>query len=196
VLPLSAPLLAVARVPYAMPLLAGFVLAPLEAAAAALVGGTLVLLAASASGGTVPYAAVDPLLFADPQRLLLAGAATRAAFSQPATWIALAGWPLSAIVMSFLARRASRIAALVGTLLGGAVLYGTYVLAEQAAHDWGNGAVWAGPPFLVSLAGSLILVGLVAALGAPLRAEEEGVASVPGHDLEEDDEAWEEAETQ
>jgi hypothetical protein len=194
VLPLSAPLLAVVRVPYAMPLLAGFVLPPLEAAAAALVGGTLVLLAACASGGTAPYAAVDPLLFADPQRIALAGAATRAAFGQPATWVALAGWPLAAVVMSFLARRASRAAALLGTALGGAVLYGTHAIAEQAAHDWGNGALWAGQAFLISLAGSLILVGLVAALGAPLRAEEEGVSV--GSDDAEDDESWEEVESQ
>jgi hypothetical protein len=196
VLPLSAPLLAVARVPYAMPLLAGFVLPPLEAAAAALVGGTLVLLAACVSGSAAPYAIVDPLVFSDPQRILLAGAAARAAFSQPATWIALAGWPLAAVVMSFLARRASRIAALLGTALGGAVLYGTQVLAGQAAHDWGNGAIWAGTPFLVSLGASLILVGLVAALGAPLRAEEEGLVGRSDRDSSDDDEAWEEAESQ
>jgi hypothetical protein len=194
VLPLSSPLLAAARVPYAMPLLGGFVLPPLEAAAAALVGGTLVLLAACASGSPVPYAVVDPLLFADPQRILLAGAVTRSAFSQPATWIALAGWPLSAVVMSVLARRASRIAALLGTALGGGVLYGTQVLAGQAAHDWGNGAVWADTAFLISLAASLILVGFVAALGAPLRAEEEGVAGEYDH-YSEDDEEWEEAHT-
>jgi hypothetical protein len=193
VLPLSAPLLAAARVPYAMPLLAGFVLPPLQAASAALVGGTLVVLAACASGSGVPYAVVDPLLFVDPQRILLAGSLTREAFSQPATWIVLAGWPLSAVVMSLLARRASRLFALLGTVLGGAVLYGTQVLAGQAAHDWGNGAVWSGTSFLISLVASLILVGFVAALGAPLRAEEEGVAGEYDH-YSEDDEAWEEAE--
>jgi hypothetical protein len=192
VLPLSAPLLAAARVPYAMPLLAGFVLPPLQAAAAALVGGALVLLAACASGSTVPYAVVDPLLFADPQRILLAGALTRSAFSQPATWIALAGWPLAAVAMSLLSRRASRVAALLGTVLGGAILYGAQVLAQQAAHDWGDGAPWAGPSFLISLGGSLILVGFVAALGAPLRAEEEGVAGE--YDHYPDDDEWEEAE--
>jgi predicted phage tail protein len=126
--------------------------------------------------------------------MLLAGSLTRAAFSQPATWIVLAGWPLSAVVMSLPARRASRVFALLGTVLGGAVLYGTQVLAGQAAHDWGNGAVWSGTPFLVSLVASLILVGFVAALGAPLRAEEEGVAGEYDH-YSEDDEAWEEAET-
>ncbi len=195
VLPLSAPLLAVARVPYAMPLLAGFVLPPLEAAAAALLGGTLALLAAFASSPSVPFAAVDPLFFADPERIALAGAATRDAFGQPATWIALTGWPLAAVVMSFLARRASRIAALLGTLLGGAVLYGAHVLAEQTASRWGDGAPWAGPVFLISLVGSLILVGLVAALGAPLRAEEEGVFGAADYDAD-DDESWEEVESQ
>ena len=55
---------------------------------------------------------------------------------------------------------------------------------------------WAGPAFLVSLVGSLILVGLVAALGAPLRAEEEGVSVQPDSDAEDDDEQWEEVESQ
>jgi hypothetical protein len=98
--------------------------------------------------------------------------------------------------MSLLSRRASRIAALIGTLLGGGVLYGAYVLAGQAAHDWGNGAVWTGPPFLISLAGSLILVGLVAALGAPLRAEEEGLTGVSDRHGDDSDETWEEVEEQ
>jgi len=195
VLPLSAPLLAAARVPYAMPLLAGFVLPPLEAAAAALIGGSLALLAACASGTTAPYVTVDPLLFTDPQRIVLAGAAARAAFGQPATWIALAGWPLSALVMSFLARRASRLTALLGVVLGGAVLYGTHVLAGQVTWPHGASAAWTGSAFLISLGGSLILVALVAALGAPLRGEEEG--AVGDADLEtqdeDDDEAWEEA---
>jgi hypothetical protein len=186
--------LAAARVPYAMPLLAGFVLPPLQAAAAALVGGTLALLASSASGTTAPYIAVDPLLFTDPQRVVLTGDFVRAAFTQPATWITLAGWPLSAFVMSLLARRASRIAALIGAVLGGAVIYGAHALAQWAAGGRGDAAVWTGQAFLVSLAGSLILVGLVAALGAPLRAEEESVADEFGSSAVDDD-AWEEADT-
>ena len=51
-----------------------------------------------------------------------------------------------------------------------------------------------GTAFLVSLVGSLILVVLVAALGAPLRAEEEDVADEFGSSAVDDD-AWEEAET-
>ena len=192
-LPLSAPLFAVARVPFAMPLLAGFVLPPLQAAAAALVGGALVLLAACASGTPAPYLAVDPLLFADPQRVLLAAGATRAALGQPETWIALAGWPLSALAMSLLARRASRIFALLGALLGGAVLYAAYELAYRVASMQGPARPWTGSAFLVSLAASLILMGLVAALGAPLRAEEESFADEFGDSTDDDDEPWEEA---
>jgi len=191
VLPLSAPLFAAARVPFAMPLLAGFVLPPLHAAGAAFVGGMLALLAACASGSPAPYLAVDPLLFADPQRILLAAGATRAALGRPETWIALSAWPLAAFVMSLLARRASRVFALLGAVLGGGLLYGAHELAHWVASVQGPARPWAGPAFLGSLAASLILVGLVAALGAPLRAEEEGRAGE--FDSFTDDEEWEEA---
>ena len=191
-LPLSAPLFAAARVPFLMPLLAGFVLPPIQAAAAALVGGILVLLSACASASSAPYLMVDPLLFADPQRLLLAGGITRTAFSQPETWIVLAGWPLSACAMSLLARRASRVFALIGAVLGTSILLGAHALAQRIASTEGPAWPWAGQPVVVSLAASLILMGLVAALGAPLRAEEETLADEFGYSPEDDDQ-WEEA---
>lgn len=191
VLPLAAPVLAVARMPFAMPLLAGFVLPPLEASAAGLVGGALTLLASAASGTPAPYASVDPLLFADPTRALAAGAHVSAAFASPSTWIALLGWPLAALVMSLFARRATRLSAVIGALLGTVALYGSYTLAERAKQFFPQPTQWIGSAFIISLAASLILVLLVAALGAPLRAEED-VPRFRSYEYDDDDDALEE----
>ena len=72
------------------------------------------------------------------------------------------------------------------------MLYGTHALAQRAAVVGAPPRSGPGTAFLVSLAGSLILVGLVAALGAPLRAEEEACRRVRLRPPM-DDEAWEEA---
>jgi len=176
VLPLSAPIFAAARVPYLMPLLAGFALPPATAAAAALCGGALAFLAATASGVRVPFGGVDVRLLASPHAGLAHAAAARAAFSSPATWIALAGWAAAAAVMSAFCRRASRLGAVLGAIAGSLVLGAAYALARLAGSALGASAShndWIGAPFLVSLAVSLILVLLVAALGAPVRAEQE-----------------------
>lgn len=173
VLPLSAPLLALARVPYAMPLLAGFALPPLEAAASALVGAVLTVLASAATAGLAPYASVSTVVLFDPLRAVLVFTNVRAAFVTPTTWIALAGWPLAAATMSLLARRATRLSAMLGAVLGACVLAGAHALARQTSLALGTPAAWTSTAFAVSLAASLILVVVVAALGAPLRAEEE-----------------------
>jgi eukaryotic-like serine/threonine-protein kinase len=177
VLPLSAPVLGVAHVPYLMPLLAGFSLPPFSAAAAGLVGGVLQLLASAASAQGAPYVVVAPQLLVDPGKGLLVAASVQAAFLDPAAWIALLGWPVAALAMSVFARRATRFSAVLGTVVGGGVLVGANVLARMAtvALDGpGAGAdAWTGTAFAASLAGSLILMVLVIALGAPVRAEEE-----------------------
>ncbi|MDR3686745.1 MAG: serine/threonine-protein kinase [Coriobacteriia bacterium] len=177
VLPLSAPVLGVARVGYLTPLLAGFSLPPLTAMAAGLVGGVLMLLASASSGQVAPYVAVSPQLLANPAAGLLVSAHVAKAFTDPAAWISLLGWPVAALAMSLLSRRATRFSAVVGTVVGGGVLLGANVLARMAAatlHGAGKGAAaWTGTTFAWSLAGSLILMMLVIVLGAPVRAEEE-----------------------
>jgi eukaryotic-like serine/threonine-protein kinase len=177
VLPLAAPVLGVARVPYLAPLLAGFSLPPLPAAAAAFVGGVLQLLASAASGQGVPYAAVTPALLANPARGVLMGARVQHAFLDPSAWIALLGWPVAALVMSLFARRATRFSAFVGAAAAGGMLVGAHVLARMASlalHGAATAsAAWTGTSFAASLAGSLILMVLVIVLGAPVRAEEE-----------------------
>jgi hypothetical protein len=174
VLPLSAPVLGVAHIPYAMPLLAGFALPPLEAAAAALVGGALAVLASASSAALPPYEQVAVRIFVHPQAALLVGTNVSAAFANPATWVALLGWPLAAAVMSLWSRRATRRSALFGALSGAVVLVGAHTLASAVSSALGRAIVqWRGTAFAFSLAGSLILVLLVTALGAPVRAEED-----------------------
>ena len=177
VTPLAAPVLGLARVPYLAPLLAGFVLPPLGAAAAAFVGGVLQLLASSASAQSAPFSAVTPRLLGDPRSSLLVAAGVRAAFLDPAAWVALLGWPVAALLMSLLSRRATRFSALFGAALAGCALTGAAFLARltaSALHARAQtAAAWTGTGFAVSLAGSLILIVLVIALGAPVRAEEE-----------------------
>ncbi len=179
VLPLSAPLLAIARVPYLMPLLAGFSLAPAPAAAAAFCGGALAFLAAASSGAFAPLLGVDLRLLVDPRAALWHAGAIKAAFANPGTWIALLGWAAAAAVMSLFSRRASRLGAVLGAIAGSAVLAASYALARFAGSALGVRSVynrWLGSAFAVSLAVSLILVMLVAALGAPVRAENEDLA--------------------
>lgn len=185
VVPLSAPVLGVARLSLATPLLAGFALSPLRAAAAGLVGGALSMLASSASFAAAPYLVVDPRIFTDPARAALVAANVRGAFTDPAAYVTLLGWPVAAFVMSLLARRASRVFAVLGVAAGGGVLYGAYVLAELVSVRLGNTdpsgvgtltgvhGTWTGTAMLVPLGASLILVALVALLGAPVRPEEE-----------------------
>ena len=177
VIPLSAPVLGAARVGYLTPLLAGFSLPPLSAMAAALAGGVLMLLVSASSAQVAPYIAVSPQLLANPAAGLLVSTSVAKAFLDPAAWIALLGWPVAALAMSLLSRRATRLSAVVGTVVGGGVILGANVLARMASaavYGTGKGAsAWTGTSFAWSLAGSLILMLLVIALGAPVRAEEE-----------------------
>jgi len=173
VLPLSAPLLSVTRAGLAQPLLAGFSLRPLPAAVTALLGGVLAALASAVSAKGAPYLAVWAPYVADIWRAELAAASIRALVTSPAAYVALAGWPLAAVVMSLMCGRATRVSAMVGAVAGIAVLGGAYVLAGRVAHVTGAAGQWAGNSLAVALVASLILIMLVAALGAPIRAEED-----------------------
>ena len=177
VLALSAPVLGVIRVPLAAPLLAGFSLAPAQAAAAGLVGGALTILGSAASFSGPPYTAIDPRVFIDMTSAQLVGASVQAAFSNPATYFALAGWPVAAFVMSLFCRRASRISALFGALLGTGILFAAYISAREFSTAWGTVDLeWNSATFLVSLAASLTMVAAVTALGAPVRPEDENLS--------------------
>ena len=171
VIPLAAPALGVAWAAPATPLLAGFALSPLPAAAAGLAGGVLSVLASATSLVSAPYASVDPGVFMDLARSHLVAASVRDAFVNPATYVVLLGWILAAVVMSMASGRATRLWAMFGAIVGAAVLVGSYVLADRASLALGNGSVWVSTQLAISMATSLTMVMLVAALGAPVRPE-------------------------
>jgi hypothetical protein len=173
VIPLSAPLLGVAHVATATPLIAGFALPPFEACAAGLAGGLLSVVASAASFAGAPYTWVDPRIFVELDRTPLVAAALRETFLTPSTYIVLMGWAASAGIMSWLSARATRLSAMTGAILASAVLGGAYVLADLVGTALGNESVWVSTELAVSIAGSLTMVLLVAALGAPVRPEED-----------------------
>ncbi|HET6350609.1 MAG TPA: serine/threonine-protein kinase [Coriobacteriia bacterium] len=178
VLPLSAPVLAAARIGFLQPLIAGFTLPPLGAAIAAALGGALTMLASAASSLGAPYIAVAP---STALRIWTLGSAAErvvALASSPAAWIALLGWPVAAAVMSWLSSRATRVWAAVGALAGAGVLGGAYLLADVVARTLSQQAGYESVLTAASLAGSLILMWLACWAGAPLRPEEEDPLSV------------------
>jgi hypothetical protein len=155
------------------PLLAGFSLPPLAAAVSGLVAGLLSVLASAASFASAPYVSVSPRVFVDLQQATLVAASVRGAFLNPSTYIVLLGWSLASLLMSWLCGRATRLSAVIGALASAAVLAGAYLLADRAARLLGNGSVWITKPLVASIAGSLTMVLLVIALGAPVRSEED-----------------------
>ncbi len=177
VLPLAAPMLGALSLPLAQQLIAGFALRPLAAAVSGLLGGVLALLASAATLHGPPYSNVGASLAVRLWDLDLAGNSIEALVTSPATWVALAGWPLAAALMAVGCSRASRLGAFLGTIAGSAALFGAYTLAGRVAiaSSSPTASEWTGSNLSLVQAGSLILVLLVVALGAPLRAEEEPV---------------------
>ncbi len=171
VLPLAAPVLSIARMGLAQPLLSGFALTPLPAAATALLGGVLAALASAVSATGAPYLSVWAPYALDVWSAELAMASIRALATSPAAYVALAGWPLAAVIMSVACGRATRLGALVGAVGGSAALAGSYLLADLVANGDAMARQWAGNDLAVGLTASLILTLIVAMLGAPIRAE-------------------------
>jgi len=179
VLPLAAPVLSVIRMGLAQPLLAGFSLTPLPAAVTALLGGVLAALASAVSGIGAPYLSVWAPYALDLWHAELAVASIRTLATSPAAYIALAGWPIAAVIMSVACSRATRLGALVGAIGGSAALAGSYLLADLVAGSGDPLGQWAGNGLAVGLTASLILVLLVAMLGAPIRAEKDDTPQSP-----------------
>lgn len=173
VLPMSAPALGIARASLLQPVLAGFVLTPLAAAATALLGGALAMLAAAASAQGPPYLAVWPGYALDVWQADLAEANVRLLVVSPASYIALLGWPVAAAFMSLASGRATRGSAAFGAFGGVALLGGAYVLAEVVADALSLPTGWDGAGLLIALAVAAVAMGAVIALGPPVRAEEE-----------------------
>lgn len=181
VLPIAAPALAAVSLGPVQPLLAGFALTPVAAGATALLGGALTFLAAAISVGEPPYLTVWAPYALDLYNTNLALGSIRTMATSLPAWIALAGWPMAAIVMSAACAGATRIGALAGAVAGTAMLGGAYLLAARIAENTLSAGQWLGNDLTVSLVASLILVLLVAMLGPPVRAEEDDPSSPPNH---------------
>lgn len=177
VLPLGAPVLGAVRLPFAQAMLAGFALRPLPAAVTALLGGALAMLASATTLHTVPYTAVAPWLAVEVWQAGLSGNSVSELVRSPAAWVALAGWPTAAALMSLACSRATRLGAALGAVGGSAVLAGAHLLATRVAQATGSVTpeAWSGRVATLGVTGSLILMLLVVALGAPRRPEEEPV---------------------
>jgi hypothetical protein len=172
-IPLAAPVLGVVHLAPMTPLLAGFSLPVFDAAVAAVVAGILSVLASAASFNVSPYASVDPRVFVDLSRAPLVANALSGAFAQPATYVVLMGWVAAAAIMSWFCSKATRLMAMVGALLATTVMGGAYVLADLTSVASGSHSVWVSTELVVSVSASLTMVLLVAALGAPVRPEED-----------------------
>lgn len=163
-LPLSAPLLCMSWMGAAFPLICGFCL-PWKRALVASVFGSMLMLFLAVFTGTEMGACA--FLFTGS-----AGALTPliSLLSQVTTWISIAGWVFTAILMSALCSKASRVLSIIGSALGCLVLLGCQVVNQRI-----TATIW-GLPGL----GSLLPIGLafvamcvITALGAPYRSEEE-----------------------
>ncbi|MDH4139081.1 MAG: serine/threonine protein kinase [Coriobacteriia bacterium] len=170
---LAAPPLGIARLAPAAPLLTGFGATPLKSAVAGATGAALTMLASAASGGRAPYLTVTLEWFADPLSTRIMSGNVRELVSTPAPLAVLAAWAGAALAMSLACRRAARTAAIGGWVLGVAMLYAGYALADVVARSVNASVTWTGDALLPHLAASSILVVLVIAAGAPARAEEE-----------------------
>lgn len=183
VLPLSAPALGAVRLSPVQPLLAGFSLTPLHAGVAGLLGGSLAMLASAASANTIPYLGVWAPYALDIWNTPLAVNGLRALLRTPEAYLILLAWPLSAAVMSFFCRRATRLGAVMGSVVASAIFAGSHILADRIAGALNHPQGWAGNELAVSVGASLILMMLVTILGAPIRAETD--AEFDEYDVEE-----------
>ncbi len=165
--PPAAPALAVARGALATPLLLGYAFEPLPAALSAAVAALATMAASAATGGRAPFLVVDPRFFADPWSMTSVMTANMRGLIAPGPLMAILAWGLAAAACSFACRRATRIAAVTGITLGGAVLAGAYAAWAVLAGD-----ALSVEAFLPHIGVALMLMVVVVALGAPTRPEE------------------------
>lgn len=173
VAPYAGPILGLGGLAPSAPLLAGFVMPPLPAAALSALGALLTMGASVASGATAPFVRVLPDLFADPWAAAGGSFAFQQLTASAAPVAVIAGWAGAAALMSLCSRSASRLMALLGVALGTLTLSGGYLLASLLADAVNASVTWTGMPLILSVGGSFILMVVVVAAGPPTRPEEE-----------------------
>lgn len=167
------PVLGIARLAPAGPLLIGYEVPMLRATLLGAYAGGLTMLASAVSGGRAPYLDVGWRLFFDPLSTRVTAGGLRELLSTPAPLAVIAAWAAAAAVMSVACHRASRAAAVVGATLALLGMYGGYAVADAISASLDVSATWSGEALLPHLAASSILMVLVIAAGPPVRAEEE-----------------------
>ena len=159
-----APLMGLAHMGSALPLLAGFFRRPGQAVTATLAGGLLDCYLAVLCGSESLYF-IGPA----PQPLGASALALTRMVSAPRTWIVLAAWTLAALACAALCNRGTR----AGALLGIAAGTGIIVFLQLCAQRVTAGGTWSLLQALpaVSILVSFILLGTIGILGSPPRAD-------------------------
>jgi len=170
---LLGPILGLPRISLATPLLLGFWLTPLRTAALSAYSALITMLVSAVSGGRAPYIVVNWQFFVDPLGSRVIAGAARTLVSEPSPIIIVVTWAVAGACMSAACSRGSRLAAFIGIGLAGATMWGGYTLAQLVSVAVNGSMTWVGQGLLPYLTASLILVVLVAAAGAPPRAEDE-----------------------
>lgn len=167
--PVLAPAAGVGPFGFAVPLLLGFGASPLLAAGAAAWSSATLQVASAINGNAPPYLDVSSGLVTSPWTGAARIDAVADILVQPGAYVTIVAWALGAAIASVFARQGTRSGAAAGIVLAAFVLVGAYGV-------WGlfdpNVAIDTGP-VLEHAAGSLILMTVIVALGAPTRGEAE-----------------------
>lgn len=163
-LPLSAPLLCICWLGAAFPLLCGFCMPWKRAAVASAFGGLLMMLFAACTGvdmgACAPLFLVSSALFSPFIALI----------GDPTTWLVFAGWVFTAILMSALCSKGSRVLSIIGSALGSTLLVGCQVLIQRiTVSTWGLPTIESVLPIGLGF----VFMCVITALGAPMRSEED-----------------------
>lgn len=161
-LPAGGPLLGVARMAPAAPLLTGFAFPPLPAAIAGGVSALTTMLVSAATGGSAPLLTPGWSWLWRPWNGATAVDGALRTMGDPGVPIVVAAWALAAAVCSVLCGRRSRAAAAFGAAVGLAIMASGYAL-------WGllGGVAGLLPSAAIDLGVSAAAMIVIIALGAP-----------------------------
>lgn len=165
-LPFAAPMLSALFLAPLYPLAYGFSVGIRKTVAATSFGILLTLFMCAATGSTTLLSCnltpVEPGTLATQFMALV---------SAPSTWAIMISWIVAGIVMAALCSKGSRAVAIIGSILGCALMSGAIVLAGFLT----DGSSWIGPSLipLLTVGLAFIVMCVITALGAPFHVDEE-----------------------
>lgn len=165
--PVVAPVLAWAWAGMAGPMLIGFSLTPLMAAASSALTATAILVASFGSASPPPYLSVHAAYLVDPWSVSLAVGNPLTVLLQPGAWVVVASWAAAGAAMSALSAGATR----AGAFGGIAAALALQLTGYLAWSTFDPSFAMTDPDILWQAMGSLILMSLVVAAGPPARGE-------------------------